>query len=237
MNTGNMIKGIVCGATLLMASGIAQAAVITQTKTFSGQPNYSSPLTFNKFNDNGGTYTLNSILITVQLNTEAGATLGIDNDGVDPASGSVEFGSSGSITSSDVTLAKAGGGLFLASLSSITTKNMNLSGDDGDTTVYSTLGTDFDSLVTTATSTSDSTFINSFFFNEYTGVDAYTITYGVNQFINMGAFSGAQFQGNPVGANGSITIEYDYAIPEPASIAMIGVIAGACIFIRRMFLI
>lgn len=236
MKTMQMKYWLAGGMTLLMTAGIVRAEVISQTKTFSGQPNYSSVLTFDQFDDNGGTYTLNSILVTVQLDTAAGARLGIDNDGADPATGTVEFGSSGFIKNSSVSLLKQDFLTFNGSLESISSKSMTLSGDDGDATVYSTSGTDFEQLLTVATSESDSAYINSAVFGQYTGDGIYTLEYSVSQFMNMGAFSGSQFQGDPVSAGGSITVEYDYTIPEPASIAMIGLVGGAALFTRRLMM-
>ncbi len=231
-----MKKTVLTIAVLILAARSLQAAVITQTKTFSGQPNYSSVLTFNQFDDHGGTYTLNSVFLTVVLNTAAGASLGIDNDGAQSASGLVEFGSNGSITSSDVGLNKASGGTFYGSLASVSGKTMNLSADDNDGVLYSTAGTDYGVLTTSATSKSTNAYIKSSVFEDYIGAGTYTLTYGVNQYMNMAAFSGVQFQGNPVTADGSISIEYDYTIPEPASMSLIAVAIGAAAWIRRRFI-
>ena len=239
MNTKNKKCWLSGGVALLVTAGVAQAAVISQTKTFDGTPNYSSPLTFDQFDDNGGAYTLNSIHISVQLNTDAGSGLRIDNDGAEPASGTVEFGASGVISSSDVTLFKQGGGTFNGLIQSIVSKNMNLTPDDGDGALFSTIGTDYDSLTSEATSKSDAAFINPFVFTEYIGTGTYDITYDVSQHLDVSSFGGSQVQFDPIQAGGSITVEYDFedAIPEPTSIAMIGVACGATLFIRRTFLI
>lgn len=231
-----MKKNLIIIATLLLFAGSLCAATITQTNTFSGQPNYSSVLTFNKFNDQGGAYTLNSIFITVVLNTSAGAKLGIDNDGAQSASGLAEFGSNGSITDSGVSLTKIGGGTFGGVLKSVSQKTMNLTSDDGDSIVYSTQGSDYDELVTSATSMSTNTYIKSSVFDEYIGTDTFDITYSVNQYLSMGAFSGAQFQGNPVAAGGAITVQYNYTIPEPATISMSVLVLLIGFWIRRRFI-
>jgi len=229
------MKKIIGTLVLLAFSGSLQANTLVQTNTFSGQPNYSSILTFDQFDDNSGTYTLNSILISVELNTLAGANLGIDNDGAESAAGQVEFGSSGSIVGATVALNKNSTSTFSGALSSLTSKAMNLEGDDGDTTTYSTEGNDFDSLTTTATSESDSAYIWSAVFDGYTGTGTYDITYGVSQFMNMGSFSGSQFQGDPVGAGGQIVITYDYTVPEPTSASLMLVLFAAAAWIRRRF--
>jgi hypothetical protein len=219
----------------VLAAGSLHAAVITQTKTFGGQPNYSSILTFNQFNDMGGIYTLNSILIEVTLNTAAGASLGIDNDGQQAAAGTVEFGSNGGITASSVTLLKTDFSTFYAALVATSSKPMSLTGDNGDGSTYSTEGADYDSLVTEASSMNASANISGLVFGQYTGTGTYTITYGVNQYINMAAFGGAQFQGNPVTTDGQIKVTYDYAVPEPATASMIGLVGVLGFLIRRHF--
>jgi len=231
---------LLAGAAVLAATSYLDAAVMTQTKTFGGQPNYSSVLTFNKFDDLGGLYTLNSILIEVTLNTAAGAKLAIDNDGVNGASGTAEFGSNGSITGASVTLLKQDFTTFYGSLVSTSSKLMVLGGDDGDTEVggtsfFSSSGQDYDELVTDFTTESISAFISSAVFGQYTGTGTYDITYGVNQYMNMSAFSGVQFQGNPVTADGEIRITYDYVIPEPGSVSLITLVVGIAAWIRRRF--
>jgi len=231
---------LLAGTAVLAVTLHLDAAVITQTKTFSGQPNYSSVLTFNKFDDLGGLYTLNSILIEVTLNTAAGARLGIDNDGVNGASGTAEFGSNGSITGADVSLMKQDFAFFFGSVASTSSKEMVLGGDDGDTEVggtsfFSYSGTDYDELVTGFTTESTSAFISSLVFGQYTGAGTYNITYGVNQYMNMGAFSGVQFFGDPVTTDGEIRITYDYAIPEPGSVSLIMLVVGIAAWIRRRF--
>ena len=229
-----MKKNTIIIAALLLAAVSLQAATITQTNTFSGSPNYSSVLTFNKFNDYGGAFTLNSIFINVVLNTEAGAYLGIDNDGQTAASGSVEFGSSGSLSSDYVSLRKVGTGSFSGTLKSISLKTMNLSADDSDGATYSTQGTDYDALITSSTSVSTNASLRDI--EDYIGTDTYTLTYTVSQWMSMGAFSGAQFQGNPIGANGSVVVEYNYTIPEPASASMAALVVIAGFWIRRRFI-
>jgi hypothetical protein len=219
---------------LLVACAV-QADTITQTRTFSGQPNYSSVLTFNQFDNHGGAWTLESIYISVVLNTASGAYLGIDNDGLTSADGTVSFGSNGSITGSSVTLLTPSFTTFYAALVSTSSKQMLLDADDGDSTVFSTSGSDYDSMVTAYTSTDANTYIASAVFAQYTGTGTYTITYGVNQYMNIGAFSGVQFQGDPTTADGSITVAYNY-IPEPATASMMAVIAGLGFLIRRRFL-
>jgi hypothetical protein len=73
-------------------------------------------------------------------------------------------------------------------------------------------------------------------FEDYIGAGTYTITYGVNQYMNMAAFSGVQFQGNPVTAGGTMTITYDYVIPEPASASMAILVLIAGFWVRRRFI-
>lgn len=222
-------------AALLLVAGSTQAATITQTRTFSGQPNYSADMSFNRFDDHGGAWTLTNIFIQVTLNTAAGASLGIDNDGAVAANGSVEFGSSGILSSEDVGLNKVGTGAFSGSLKSVSQKTMNLSADDGDTTTYSILGSDYDALVTSVTSVSTSAYLRSTVFGDYVGTDTYTLNYTVSQWMSMGAFSGAQFQGNPVAANGSVTVTYNF-IPEPASASMAILVLIAGFWVRRRFI-
>ena len=90
---------IVAIATVL--AGSLQADTIVQTNVFSGTPSYNRTLTFNKFDDNGGYWTLDSVNVYVYLTTLPGASLQIDNDSETIASGTVSLGANGTLTSVD----------------------------------------------------------------------------------------------------------------------------------------
>lgn len=113
---------------LLLYSQTTFAAYITQTQTFSGTPNYSQMLTFDKYNES---VPLESVQVIFTLNI-SGGWLGVDNDGADPAVVTVELGASGSISSADVILLNSAFQPVVSPLRVTTGSTFNLGGDDGD---------------------------------------------------------------------------------------------------------
>ena len=216
--------------TMLLISGVASAAVVTQTETFSGTPSFNRALTFNQFDDNDGAYTLDSVTVRLYLTTSAGAQLDVDNDGELATEGTASFGSLGSLSSVHVFL---GGD---AAVSTLTTKYMTLAGDDSDGAGIQTTGLDYDFLVTTEQSDSNVINVSSGSFFQYIGTGTFDINASINQEINFGAMGGVSGAFSPLAANGRVEVEYNYTVPEPASALMICVVGTIALGIRRRFM-
>ena len=69
----------------LLFAGVASAATISQTHSYSGTPNYNQTFTFDEFDDQGGALTLLSIKVIFDLDVDGADVLnpGIENSGLD----------------------------------------------------------------------------------------------------------------------------------------------------------
>ena len=77
-------------AIIVVTAAPAFTAKVPQTHTFSGTPDTNGVLAFDKFDTHGGTWILNSIQVTLNLNT-SGGRLKLDNDSEQSASGTFEY--------------------------------------------------------------------------------------------------------------------------------------------------
>ena len=193
----------------------ANAATIMQTKNYgAGTPNFTETLTFNKFDPSLGT--LNSVKIKMLVNV-SGGSLTVDNDGVDPASVTVELGADGAVTSTDVTIAPTVG----ASASTGAVFNLAAENGDGPSNIDPS-GPDGAVHNGGSDSGMDMQFINAAFFSDYTGLGTFDVDAEIDQILDFGSIGGVEGSFTPVTADGNVMITYDYtAVPEPSSIAMI----------------
>ena len=223
------MKKLLIIALTILAGAALQADTITQTNSFDGTPSFNTDLTFSEFDDNSGTYTLDSVIVRLYLTTLAGARLDVDNEDPTATSGTASFGAFGVLSSVDVFLGGA------ASVTTLTYKAMSLLADDGDGVGVQTTGGDYDFLL--ATEQSDSNLINvgsgSFF--QYIGVGTYDITASLAQEINFGSMGGVAGAFTPLSAIGRVEVEYNYTVPEPATASML-VLAGLIALIARRHL-
>ena len=196
-------------AILALGTTLATADIISQTLPFTGTPNYTRTLTFNQFDDQGGTLVLQSIEVIVTLNA-AGGQLILDNDGEDPAVGNFEFGAKGDIASTDVALIKTGGQPVTAELAAIHGPTpFNLDGNVGDA------ANDFDPSPPDgmqynggSETDGDNGFIDAAVFGQYTGTSTYDIDAVVTQWSDFGGVSGIEWAVTPVTANGDVTVPH-----------------------------
>jgi hypothetical protein len=215
---------IVCIVGMFLTALPAFATTITQTQNFSGIPNISGSLTFNQFNDNAGTLTLQSIEVQFYLETDGGHLI-IDNDGVLPASGTFQFGAVGIMSSTDVILLNS---LFLpipGQVGAYHSQVFNLSADNGDGPGnYDPTPPDGLSYDGGIESDSKSDFVGNAFWGVGTkgflGTGIYDINYSIIQWLNCGGISGIEYAITPVNITGHVTINYTY-IPEPATIVLL----------------
>ena len=157
----------------LLFAGVASAATISQTHSYSGTPNYNQTFTFDEFDDQGGALTLLSIKVIFDLDVDGGVFI-LDNDGVLPAAGNYEFGAKGNISSTDVSLLDVALQPVTAELSALTVGAFALAGNQGDGP------NDFDPSAPDGTqinggphSDSDNGFITPAAFAQYIGVGTY----------------------------------------------------------------
>ncbi len=228
---------LVTASVLGLLTGGAMGDVITQTLPYGGTPDYSQTLTFNQFDDLGGTLTLESIFVSALLNVQGGA-LRCDNDAQTPASGAIEFGAQ-AVVGSSVPLIdalfqqifqpgdiKATGGTLL-----------NLSPDDGDaevggTAYFSYQGQDYGFYVGGSPTDGDSGWVNPVVFGQYIGLGTFTITMDGTQVADYGSLGGVQAQIDPLTTGGEVTVVYTYS-PEPATLGLLA-LAGLVACRRRL---
>ena len=224
----NAAKYFVLAASLTSLIPAVKAATITQTKTFTGTPTYSSSLTFDQFDNVGGWRILNSVELVASTQTQGGA-LRLDNDSPTPASGTVTFGSQTLLSSNNVVMRNSGGDIFQTnSLHATGSSSLNLGADDGDIEVggtpnYSQVGVDYDFYNGGTTNSSASGFVSSSYFADYIGTGTFAVNVDATQLADYSSFSGVQAQIDPLTSNGELTIIYTFtAIPEPAAFAILG---------------
>lgn len=213
------IKVIALALAIAVPASFAAAGQISQIKTFSGIPNFSSSLVFNKFDDNGGLCSLNWIKVILTLNVDGGQIV-LDNDASSAASGIFEFGGKAGITSATVpmlnTLLQPVVGTVSAAHSGNFSLDPNVGDGPGD---YSPLPPDGMLYVGGPETDSDWGYIASTFFPQYTGTGTFTVNIDTNQWQTYGSVSGIEMAITPVSAAGSLEIIYDYTcVPEPSSL-------------------
>ena len=220
-----MSKSVV-GAALAVICVIAapvMAGMITQTQPFSGTPNLDATLTFNEFDDLGGTRTLDSIEVLFGLGIDGGQ-LNLDNDGDQPASGTFEFGAKGDLSSGDVALLDVAFQPVTAELESFHSQAFALDANVGDGPLdYDPSPPDGMQYNGGPKSDSDSGFISPTVHSQYVGSGTYDIIAQVKQWQDFGGVSGIEWAVTPVTAAGEVTVIYRYspAIPEPASLGLL----------------
>jgi hypothetical protein len=215
----------------LLSATLASAGTITQTETYSGTPNFTQTLTFDEFDDLGGTLTLTSIQVLVDLDV-LGGVLVLDNDGVDPASGTYEFGGKADISSTDVSLLDAAFQPVTAEVEALTSGAFNLTGNVGDgANDFDPSAPDGVQVNGTTQSDSDSGFIAAALFSQYIGTSTFDVDLDATQWSDFGGVSGIEWAVTPVTADGEVTVIYNY-VPEPATMGLLS-LSGMALLRRR----
>ncbi|MDD5134635.1 MAG: PEP-CTERM sorting domain-containing protein [Phycisphaerae bacterium] len=217
---------------LFVAAGPAFALTTPQTKYFSGIPSMSGSLAFDQFDTHGGIWVLDSVKVTLNLQT-SGGELRLDNDSDNPASGNFEFGAKGSISSSDVPLLNSSYIAIPGTVNAYHSGSFNLAANVGD------IGGDYDSsppdgMLYTGGIETDSKFgfVGSGLWASYQGTGTYDIDYEVLQWLNYGSIGGIEYAVTPVTANGNVEVIYEYhVVPEPMTIGLLAM--GGMALIRR----
>ena len=226
---------LACGLGVLVLASAAGAAPIMQTEFFGpSTPNFQQTLTFDKFDDLGGTRTLLSVKVKMELSVFGGSAT-VDNDGVDPASVTIEFGASGAISSGDVSLLNGAFQPVTSDVNVFTAGNFNLSANDSDPTNQfdNDGGPDNATLNVTPDSDMDMGFIAPSLHAQYIGAGAtFDVLVQVDTLFNILGQGGVAGSFVPVSAEGNVMVIYEY-VPAPGSLALAGLAGFAATRRRR----
>ena len=145
--------------------------------------------------------------------------------------GTFEFGAKGDISSTDVSLLDAGFQPVTAELESLHSDAFSLDGNVGDGPGdYDPSPPDGMLYAGGLETDSDSGFIGSALFDQYTGTGTYDIVAEVNQWSYFGGVSGIEYAVTPSTAGGEVTVVYTY-IPEPGTLSLL--VLGGLVSTRR----
>ena len=224
-------RGLVVVFALLASVSLASAASITQTQLFGGTPSLQQTMTFDEFDDMGGSLILLSVFVSMDLDV-AGGFMVLDNDGEFGASGMYDFGADALLSSSDVSLLNTALLPVLTKLEALTSGAFTLAANDGDALGdFSAIGPD--SLIVTGLSQTDadSGFLADLVEPQFIGTSTFDLVVDATQRSDFGGVGGIEWAVTPVTANGSVTVVYNY-VPEPATMSLLAV-GGVAALIRR----
>lgn len=217
--------------------GLSQAATIVQTQSFSFVPNGNQVLTFNSFNTNSGTFTLQSVTISITLN-KVGGSLQVDNDSA--TGGTIDLShqvvgslsnslGGGSLTRANFTIIGSSGSLTASS----TLPGQTIGATTGDATdaFNNTADVDFLAFNPGNTSASDSGAVRTDSISLYEGTGTFTNTLSASQLTSATGLGGLQQAFTVSNVSGDVTITYTY-IPEPST-ALLGALGVLGLLRRR----
>lgn len=216
---------------LTALAGVATAATLVQTKDYSFVPDGTPVLTFNKFNTALGTLT--SITITTNV-TKSEGSLFVDNESATAASGDISQSVTITLSSTDVLLLAATGGMIGANIEAKSIYAAVCGADDNDGFGVQTTGLDYSGTVFGPTPpTSETKTVHDFAMPGYQGTGTYNISADGHQGFNTTAIGGAAVEITPARASGDVTVTYFYdAIPE-TSTALLGGLGLLAMMRRR----
>lgn len=205
-------------------------ALITQTQTFSGVPDFSAPLLFNQYDGNPAE--LQNINISYSITISGGQFI-VDNDSQSPATTTATFGASLSATSSEVVLADNAFQQIIQGASATNSQLFLLGADNGDgVNNYDSTGPDGGILVGTIKTVTGNGDVNSLGYAGYLGNGQFTINALTDQVGSLSYNSGIETATTPVNLEGYITVTYT-VVPEASSTALVGLAAMGLAFRRR----
>jgi len=229
------IKWLAALLIMVASASPSMAATSIETELFGpGTPNFDTVLNFNKFDPILGT--LNSVKIVMQVDVQGGS-LTVDNDGIGPASVTVELGAEGNVASVDVPLLNNLLQPVVSDVTASTSGLFNLGAENGDG-IANVDGTGPDGAILAGGNDSEMQmgFINTLFHPNYTGAAAtFNVTAEIDQILDFGGVGGVEGAFSPVTASGFVQVIYDYtaAVPEPASALMAAIGLCAVVLNRR----
>jgi len=223
---------------VFVATGLVQAATITQTLTvgeFVPGVDSTYHLFFDKFDSQGGTRTLQSVTMSVTINAWGGY-YAVDNDGLTPASVTVQWGASGRLaigTGYDYSLPV---GIANAQYAIKNVGNVDLTVSQGDVVGEYNAGSESDKYRLDGSPEGSPTQV-SFSNSRNTSLDGYIGTgslgmdYIGNQASSSSQIGAVFYSGGPASSSAVITVTYEY-VPEPTSLALL-LVGCAALGLRR----
>jgi hypothetical protein len=209
------------------SAGVCDTLIIQERHFGPSTPNYTQFLTFNQFNIDP------NLVCDISVNLDlyiGGGFLGVDNDGEDPATVTVQLGATAAIDSTDVILLNNAFQHVTGTAAAWTGSVFNLAGDDGDGPNNVDLSAP-DGAIHTGTFAEDllKGKINSQFWGGYLGNGTFTIRTIANQILDFGSVGGVEGAFSPVTAWGTVRVKI--LIPEPSTIAFLAL--GGLAALRR----
>jgi hypothetical protein len=223
----------IMGMLALMALAVsANADTLVYSDSFSGTPNYTDVLSFQLFDSTLGT--LESITWELTFAIDGGQ-LSVDNESAtETATVTVDLGATATIQS-DRDL-----GLYDFGVTLENTETFVLAVDDNDDgTTVQTTGGDYATMYGSSLTGSESDYIDADDFDLWQsvgGTGANDVTVNIASILDFGGNGGVSGSFSPLTSSGELTLTYNYvAIPEPATIGMMALVAGGALIIRRRF--
>lgn len=221
---------------IALISSSAFAYTIPETQFFSGIPNINGPLTFNQFDNQGGTRVLQSINISLTLQA-SGGYFKIDNDDTNSVSGTFEFGANAAISTTDVILKDSSSQDIPAQAAAYHSGAFNLAANVGDGVGdYDPTGPDGmfynGGIENSITSGSIGNAFWSSGTKGFMGTGTYNIDFSVARRAQCSSL-GIEYQSSPPPSTfGFVTVLYTYdVVPEPATICLLAF--GGLVFLTK----
>ncbi len=225
------MKKMICAAGVVALAGTASADMLMQTLTFGpNTPDFSEVMTFDQF-DGIALEDVLSIEVKMAI-TVSGGTATVDNDGAAPTTVDIDFGTSGSISSPDVTLLDAAFDPVVAGVDVLAMASPMLAANDGDDPLAfnDDGGADNFTLPGTGGSDSDSGFINSLFWGDFLGGGTFEIEADLDSAFSVSGGSGVSGAFTPQSVEGNVMVTINF-VPAPGSVALLGL--GGFVATRR----
>jgi len=208
----------------------ASAGQIMQTVDFGPTtPDFTVPLTFDKYN--GNLSDLVSVKVKAFLEVTGGSAT-VDNDGAAATTVTIDFGTTLSLSSTDVTLLDGAFQPVVSDVDVLANQMFSLAANDlDDPTIFNDDGGPDNATLSGALgSDMDMGFINSAFFSEYVGGGTFDIVIDADTAFQISGGSGVAGAFTPQVASGNVMVIYEF-IPAPSSLALFAL--GGAVGIRR----
>ena len=221
---------LLAAAFAVLCSSVCGQTLITQTQAFSGVPDFSAPLLFDKYH--GPASDILSINVSYSMTIRGGQFI-VDNDSSSSATTTASFGARLNASSSEVALVDFSFQPIIQGVMVTNTQTFNLGPDNGDGVGnYDSSGPDGGILIGQTRTFSSGRNVASAAFGGYAGPGQFTVTATADQVGSLSFNSGIETASTPVNAEGYITITYN-VVPEPSSAALFGLAAIGLAFRRR----
>lgn len=232
---------------VLVGSGSNAVALQYETKTASWTGNIGNldqeVFTLEKFDDQGGQRTLESIDVALDIELTDG-TCRIDNDDDVSTSGAVSYGLSGSVTSEDVPLLDEeytwDSKTIFSDVEVIATSGtLTVEADNGDGLEIidnDPAEPDVAEYHVDGTTSQQSGTIYEDYRSNFAGGGTFDISVDLTATPGFSGTGGVQYSVDPVVSDGETTVTYGYrSIPEPATLALMFVIIAISFLRRHIF--